>query len=150
MVNETHLLRDVTLSAKSTKPPFNVIVRPTVNPALGFRSLPRNLARGVLSGAVRLPEQRASGYFTRPRPGRKAAKPKPKMDAMNKRASVAVMSMEAKKMVGSHQQETRRRSEDEAILASLEAGRALSPQRPQLLKAAPGEGDGVWPEKKSY
>ena len=98
---------------------------------------------------MRLPEQRASGYFTRPRPGRKAAKPKPKKDAI-KRASVAVMSMETKKMVGSHQQETRRRSEDEAILASLEAGRALSPQRPQLLKAAPGEGDGVWPEKKSY
>ena len=38
---------------------------------------------------MRLPEQRASGYFTRPRPGRKAAKPKPKVDAMNKRASVA-------------------------------------------------------------
>jgi len=63
------------------------------------------------------------------------------MDAMNKRASVAVMSMEAKKLV----QQDPRRSEDEAILASLEAGRALSPLIPSVHEAAPGrgEGDGV-------
>jgi len=109
-----------------------------IQSALGFRSLPRNLARGVLSGAVRLPEQRASAYFTRPRPGRKAGRPKPKMDAMNKRASVAVMSMEAKKLV----QQDPRRSEDEAILASLEAGRALSPLIPSVHEAAPGRGEG--------
>ena len=117
----------------------------TCNPALGFRSLPRNLARGVLSGAVRLPEQRASAYFTRPRPGRKAGRPnKPKMEAMvNKRASVAAMSMEAKKM-----QQDQRRSEDEAVLASLEAGRALSPTIPlvreqRLPPGIVGEGDCV-------
>ena len=116
--------------------------RTTCNPALGFRSLPRNLARGVLSGAVRLPEQRASAYFTRPRPGRKAGRPnKPKMEVMNKRASVAVMTMEAKKKM----QQDPRRSEDEAILASLEAGRALSPTIPLVREPPPGlgEGDGV-------
>lgn len=121
--------------------PWNVSF--TCNPALGFRSLPRNLARGVLSGAVRVPEQRASAYFTRPRPGRKAGRPnKPKIEAMNKRASVAVMTMEAKKM-----QHDPRRSEDEAILASLEAGRALSPTIPLVRQQPPpgivGEGDGV-------
>ena len=109
---------------------------------MGFRSLPRNLARGVLSGAVRLPEQPASGYFTRPRPGRKAGgRPKPKMDAMmNKRASVAVMSLEAKKKLV--QQQDPRRSEDEAILASLEAGRALSPLIPSVHEPTPGQGEG--------
>ena len=62
------------------------------------------------------------------------------MEVMNKRASVAVMTMEAKKM-----QQDPRRSEDEAILASLEAGRALSPTIPLVREPAPGlgEGDGV-------
>ena len=62
---------------------------------------------------------------------------------MNKRASVAVMSMEAKKM-----QQDQRRSEDEAVLASLEAGRALSPTIPlvreqRLPPGIVGEGDCV-------
>lgn len=63
------------------------------------------------------------------------------MEAMNKRASVAVMTMEAKKM-----QHDPRRSEDEAILASLEAGRALSPTIPLVRQQPPpgivGEGEG--------
>ena len=65
------------------------------------------------------------------------------MESTNKRASVAVMSMEAKKTQGAQQDP--RRSEDETILASLEAGRALSPPIPLVCQAAPGhgEGDGV-------
>merc|ERR1719285_1481326 len=57
---------------------------------------------------------------------------------MNKRASVAVMSMEAKKLV----QQDPRRSEDEAILASLEAGRALSPLVPSVHEPTSGQGEG--------
>ena len=96
-------------------------------PVLGFRSLPRSLARGPPSG--RLPGQadrqadRASLYFTRPRPGRKAAKP---------RLSLAEPPRQQAFL-----------AQPQPCLASLEAGRALSPPpRPAVGGAPPGSGPG--------
>ena len=128
------------------------VLRPTksLNPdlqadsVLGFRSLPRSLARTVLTSDVQprtnlgqkeqevkereKRKQRASAYFTRPRPGRRA-RPRATL-------SMALDSGTDRPLVALER--------PQPCLKALEAGRALSPPaRVQRLPVPAGDGQGA-------
>ena len=109
-------------SLTAPSPPTLVLAPSPPPPVLGFRSLPRSLARGPPSARSPGQADRASLYFTRPRPGRKAAKP---------RLSLAEPPRQQAFL-----------AQPQPCLASLEAGRALSPPPRPAVGAPPGSGQG--------